>query len=60
MKKKLIAMLGIVTSAVLGFFILSFTSSCAAPEVIMAKDYKIPPIDAAKPAATKTATFAMG
>lgn len=60
MKIKRIAMLGITLIAALGFFSIPLTTSCVAPEATMAKDYQIPPIDAARPAVTETATFAMG
>jgi hypothetical protein len=60
MRKKRMAMLGIALIAALGFFSLPLTSSCARPEVTMAKDYQIPPVDAARPAVTETAKFAMG
>ena len=60
MNFKKIGILGTVITALMGFFSIPLMSSCAAPEVIMAKDYPIPPIDAVKPAVTKTATFAMG
>jgi hypothetical protein len=60
MRIKRIVMLGITLIAALGFFSVPLTTSCAAPEVTMARNYQIPPIDAARPAVTETATFAMG
>jgi hypothetical protein len=49
-----------ISLMMLGLFSLPLLNSCTVPEKTMAKDYQIPPIDAAKPAITETVTFAMG
>jgi hypothetical protein len=60
MKIERIALSGISLMMMLGLFSLPFLNSCTVPEATMTEDYQIPPIDAAKPAVTETATFAMG
>ena len=52
--------MAIALSVLLAVMTITFISTGNTGGVTVEKEYKIPPIDAARPAETETATFAMG